>query len=65
VVIQKYRDHLFRSLRFYYNHEVDTSAGGMLVTKGIILPVDSVSVLTWFIRYRCIYYWNLQIPKFY
>ena len=33
---------------------VDTSAGGLLVPDGIILPVVSASALTWFIRY--IYY---------
>jgi hypothetical protein len=31
---------------------------GLLVPEGIILPVVSASVMTWFIRY--IYYWNLQ-----
>ena len=40
---------------FYYYHWVDTSAGGLLVPKGIIRPVVSVvSALPWFIRY--IYY---------
>ena len=35
-------------------HWVDTSAGRLLVPEGIILPVVSASVLTWFVRY--IYY---------
>ena len=29
------------------------SAGGLLVPVGIMFPVVSVSVLTWFIRYIC------------
>ena len=37
---------------------VYTSAGGVFVPHGIIRPVVSASVLTWFIRY--IYYSNLQ-----
>ena len=44
---------------FYYYHWVDTSAGGILIIDGIILPVVSASELTWFIRY--IYYWNLHL----
>jgi len=35
-----------RYLRFYYYYRVDTSAGGLLVSEGIILPL-----MTWFIRY--------------
>jgi len=41
-------------LRLYYYHWVNTSSGGILVPEGIIRPVVSASVLTWFIRY--IYY---------
>ena len=37
-----------------FYHWVDTSAGGLLVSEGIIRSVVSVSILTWFIRY--IYY---------
>ena len=40
------------------NDWVNTSAGGVFVSQGIIRPVVSASALTWFIRY--IYYWNLQ-----
>jgi hypothetical protein len=36
------------------NDWVNTSAGGVLVSQGIIRPVVSASALTWFIRY--IYY---------
>jgi len=36
---------------------MDTSAAGLLVPGGIIRPVESVSEVTWFIRYIC--YWNL------
>ena len=39
-------------------HWVDTSAGGLFVTEGIINPVFSASVLTWAIRY--IDAWNVQ-----
>jgi hypothetical protein len=35
-----------------------TAAGGLLVPEGIIHPVVSVSVLTWFIRYLCLYYYH-------
>jgi hypothetical protein len=35
------------------------SAGGLFVPEGIIRPVVSASVLTWFIRY--IFYRNLQL----
>jgi hypothetical protein len=46
--------HFIRYLRFYnmFYHYVDTSAGGLLVIRGIIRPVVSVLALTWFIRYR-------------
>jgi hypothetical protein len=37
--------------------EIKTS-GGLLVPDGIIHPVVSVSVLTWFIRYLCFYYYH-------
>ena len=42
----------------YDPHCVDTSAGELLVTEGIIRPVVNASALTWFIR--CIFYRNLQ-----
>ena len=35
-----------------------TSACGLLVPEGIIHPVVSVSVLTWFIRYPRFYYYH-------
>ena len=36
----------------YYYYWIDISAGGgLLVPEGIIRPVDSVSVLIWFISY--------------
>ena len=35
----------------FYDHWVDTSGGGLLVSEGIIRPVVSVLALTWFIRY--------------
>ena len=41
------------------NSYVDISAGGLLVSEGIIHPVVSVSALIWFIRYIC--YRNLQL----
>ena len=52
------RVHYIWYLRLYYYHCVDTSADGLLVTDGVILPVGSASVLTLFIGYT--YYWNLQ-----
>ena len=45
-------------LRFYFYHWTDTSAGGLLVSEGIVRPVVSTSILTWFII--CFYYRNLQ-----
>jgi hypothetical protein len=51
VIIEKCRAHQIRYLRLYYYHWVDTSAGGLLVSEGTILPVVSFSVLTCFIRY--------------
>jgi hypothetical protein len=42
---------LIYDLHFYYYHWVDTSAGGLLVSEGIIHLVVSASALTWFIRY--------------
>jgi hypothetical protein len=48
---QTRRAHLISYLPLYYHHWVDTSAGGLLVPKGIILPMVSVSAQTWFIRY--------------
>ena len=50
--------HYIWYLRFCYYHWIDSSAGGLSVTEGIIRPVVSASELTWFIIY--IYYWNLQ-----
>jgi hypothetical protein len=35
---------------FFYYHWGNTSAGGLLVPGGIILPVVSGSAQTWFIR---------------
>ena len=32
---------------FFYHHWANTSAGGLLVPDGIILPVVSVLALTW------------------
>jgi hypothetical protein len=43
---------------FFYCHCVDTSAGWLLVSEGIIRPVVVASARTWLIRY--IYYWYLQ-----
>jgi hypothetical protein len=37
---------------------VDTSDSRLLIPGWIILPVDFVSALTWFMRY--VYYWYLQ-----
>jgi hypothetical protein len=45
-------------IRYVSVHWVDTSAGGLLVPRGIIYPVAGVSVLTWFIRYLCFYYYH-------
>ena len=39
-------------------HLVDTSAGGLLVPNGVILPLVSASTLTCFIGYT--YVWNLK-----
>ena len=36
--------------RLYHYYWVDTSAGGLVVSKGIIRPVVSDVVLTWFIK---------------
>jgi len=53
----KFKKHVVR-IKFDNYHWVDTSAGGLLVPEGIILPVVNISVLTWLIRY--IYNCNLQ-----
>ena len=58
VIPEKRRAHYIVYLRFYYYHWVDTSAGELFVTEGIIRPVVSASAPTWFIRY--IYFLNLQ-----
>ena len=58
VIPERRRPHLFRYLRFHYYNQVDSSPGGLLVTECIILPLASVSALTWFIRY--IYDRNLK-----
>jgi hypothetical protein len=50
--------YIFYFLSIPRYHWIDTSAGELLVTEGIIHLVVSDSALTWFIRY--IYYWNLQ-----
>jgi hypothetical protein len=52
---RKAQQPLTSMLRFYI---FITITGWTIVPEGIIRPVVSVSVLTWFIRY--IYYWNLQ-----
>ena len=36
-----------------HKHLIDVSAGGQLVPECIVRPGDSVSLLTWFIRYIC------------
>ena len=58
MVFQKFVNYIVPSKEHYYYYWVDTTSGGLLIPDGIIYPVVSVSVLTWFIRY--IYYWNLQ-----
>jgi hypothetical protein len=45
-------------LRFNYYHWIDTLVGRLLVPRGIIRPVVSVSALTWLSR--CICYLYLQ-----
>ena len=57
VILKKKSQHNNQTLQDW----VDTSAGGLLFSEGIICPVFSVSALTWLIRY--IYYWNLQFPS--
>ena len=47
VISEMHRVHQIRSLPFYYNHWVGTSAGGLLVPDVIIGPVVCVSALTW------------------
>ena len=56
--------HALNSIKsmFYDYHWVDTAAGELWVPKGIILPIVSVSALTWFIRY--IYVQNLQFLNY-
>jgi hypothetical protein len=49
VVQETRRDHQMLYFCLYYYHWVDTSAGGLLVQDGIMLPVVSASALTWFI----------------
>ena len=44
-------------IRIHYCNWVDISAGELLVPEGIICPVVSASVLTWFIIYT--YYSNM------
>ena len=46
----KFKKHVVR-IKFDNYHWVDTSAGGLLVPEGILLPVVNISVLTWLIRY--------------
>jgi hypothetical protein len=36
---------------------VDTSTDGLLISEGIIHPVDRASVVAWFIRYLHYYYY--------
>jgi len=38
--------------RFYYYYWADNFSSGLLVLDGIIRPVISLSVLTWFIGYK-------------
>jgi hypothetical protein len=42
----KFKKHVVR-IKFDNYHWVDTSAGGLLVPEGILLPVVNISVLTW------------------
>jgi hypothetical protein len=42
---------------YYYYHWVDTSADGLLISEGIIHPVDRASVVARFIRYLHYYYY--------
>ena len=44
VILQTRPAHYSRYLHFYYYHWVDPSAGGILVTEGIINPVVSDSI---------------------
>jgi len=43
-------DIFFSQLSPVERHLIDTSAGGLLVTEGIIRPVVNAAALTWFIR---------------
>ena len=61
VIPETRRGHLIWYIRFYYYNWVDTSAGGLIVSDGIIHPVISAPALAWFIRY--IYYWKLQFQN--
>ena len=54
VVQETRRDHQILYFWLYYYHWVDTSAGGLLVPKGIIRPVVTASALAWVVGY--IYY---------
>ena len=51
------RAHLIEYLCFYCYHWIDDSAGGLLVPDGIIRPVISRLVQTWFMIY--IHNWNI------
>jgi hypothetical protein len=48
----------------YYYHWVDTSAGGLLVQDGIMLPVVSASALTWFMEFSTTVKMNALISTF-
>jgi hypothetical protein len=56
VIQAQYTSHTIRYLRYHYYSWRDTSFGGLYVFEGIIIPVVSVSTLTWLSIY--IYYWN-------
>jgi hypothetical protein len=45
--------HTIRYLRYHYYNRRDTSFGGLYVFEGIIIPVVSVSTLTWLSIYNC------------
>ena len=40
--------------------DICSSAGGLLVSDGIILPGVSASLLTWFIRYMFLCWWTIS-----
>jgi hypothetical protein len=58
VIPEMRRAHYIWYLRFHHYHWFDTSAGVLLLPKGIIHAAASASALTWFIRYT--YYRKIQ-----